>query len=166
MKVKVEGFAELDRQLGEFKKLTAVKLANRALMAAAAPIQQDAEAGASARPGAAPKKFYTTRSGQKRERRPGTLKHLMGAGTKLTRRQAAGVRKAGKDFAEVYVGTRDPVGLLGEFGTKDAAPNPALRRAWEANKDRAVEIIKAALTTELEQQQARAAARRPKRARK
>ena len=91
------------------------------------------------------------------ERRPGTMKVLVGIGSKLTRSQARQARKAGKDTVEVYVGTRDPIARLQEFGTRKAPPQPFMRPAWERHKDQALEDIKQNLATEIDKAAARAA---------
>lgn len=146
---RMEGLRELDQALGELPKATAKNVLVRTLLAAGRPMQQQAQALAPARPAGAPQKTYV-KSGAVRVRRPGTLKALVQIGTRLTPRQARAARQDGKDFAEVYVGTRDPIARLDEFGTADAPAHPFLRPAFEANKHQALETIRTVLGGEIE----------------
>lgn len=165
MKVKFEGGRALDQALGELKKATAQRAVREALIEAGTPIQAQAQEQARARPASSPKKFFK-KGGARKLRRTGTLKALFQIGTRLTRGQAALVRQAGKDFVEVYVGSRDPAALLEEFGTKDSPPNPVLRRSWEAHKDDALETIRAALTRNVAHWTAKAQAKAARDARR
>ncbi len=131
------GLADLNRALEALPKATARNTLKRVLTKAAKPIEDDADAKAPKRTGALEKSIIT--------------------GTRLTRPQAKQAKKDGKFFAEVHVGTADPAGIFQEFGTFSNAAQPFLRPAWEANKDRALQIIKDELGTEIEKPAARLA---------
>jgi HK97 gp10 family phage protein len=150
MKVKVglEGLSELQAALEALPTATGKNVAKRVLLRAAEPIQQDAQLLAPSRPASASDEFYHYR-GELRLRLPGTLKVLVEEGSRLTPNQARLARQQGKSFSEVYVGTRDPIGRLQEFGTAHAPPAPFLRPAWEAQKDQALQIIKSELGDEI-----------------
>jgi len=146
---KIEGLRELDEALGELPKAVARGAAVRTLMKAGKPIQEAAQAAAPHRPSTAPEKHFR-QNGADRVRRPGTLQILVQIGPRLTKRQARGVRAEGKNFAEVYIGTRDPAGRLVERGTSHSAPNPFLRNAWEGGKMAALEVIKTELWLQID----------------
>lgn len=170
--VKVEGLRELEAALSQLPKAVAKATLVRVLKKAAEPIREAAERAAPVRDPGAPDKYYggakvgkghTRPEGQRGKlRRTGTDKALWQAGTRLTRRQAGNARKEGKDFAEYYVGSRDPIARLLEYGTANAAPHPMIRPAWASNKDRALETIKEELGGEI----AKSAQRLAKRAAK
>ncbi|WP_085025289.1 HK97-gp10 family putative phage morphogenesis protein [Ensifer aridi] len=145
VKVKVEGFRELDKALQQLKRATAKGVARRVLQKAGEPI---AEAG--------------------RDNAPlgptGNLKASYGVGTKLTKRQAKLHRK--QSPVEVFVGPNDPAAIQTEFGNQHQAAEPHLRPAWDAKKDRALEIIGEELAGEIEKAAARAARRAARLARK
>lgn len=148
VKVSLEGLSDLTAALQALPTATQRNVVTRVLLEAAAPIQEAAQQLAPSRPASAPDEYYHV-NGAKRLRRPGTLKVLVQEGTKLTRNQARLVRNAGKHFVEVYVGTRDPIGRLQEFGTAHSPPDPFLRPAWEENKLAALETIKRRLGEEI-----------------
>jgi HK97 gp10 family phage protein len=133
--VKMEGWAELDRALGQLPKATARNTLRRVLRKAAAPVRDEMESRAPVQ--------------------SGTLKGSILVGTRLTRTQARDARKEGKAFAEVHVGTADPAGVTQEFGTFRHPPQPFGVPAWEATKDKALEIIGSELGTEIEKAAAR-----------
>ncbi|MBB4185827.1 HK97 gp10 family phage protein [Sinorhizobium terangae] len=135
-KVKVEGLKELDRALQDLKQVTAKGVARRVLLKAATPI---AEAGRSNAP------LGPT----------GNLKASYGVGTKLTKRQAKLHRK--QSPVEVFAGPNDPAAVQTEFGNEHQAAEPHLRPAWDANKDRALDIVSKELGTEISKAAKRAA---------
>lgn len=166
--VKIEGLRELEQALAELPKATAKATLRRVLKKAADPIYRDAKARAPSRPADADPKYYGGKVqdvGGKRVRvggklrRPGTDEALVQSGTKLTRNQARTARKEGKDFAEHYVGSRDPIARLIEFGTSEMPAHPVFRPAWEANKGKALEIIGDELGDEIEKSRKRLAAK-------
>lgn len=132
--VKFEGGADLQKALaGLNSQMRTRKAAREALKEAAEPIRIMAEALAPRR-SAGVKKFRLPGDppGQASGvRRRGALKSHISMGTKLSRRQA-GLNRANKMPVEVYVGTRDRVARLVEFGTEDTAAQPFMRRSWAA----------------------------------
>lgn len=128
---KIEGFAALDRTLGQLPKATAKNVLRRTLIKAAKPIDDDASA-------AAP--FLT-----------GGLQKSVITGPRLTRSQTRGsFLKTSNYYAEIHVGTSLSKGLFTEFGTFKDAPQPWFRPAWEAHKGQALTIIKMELGGEIE----------------
>ncbi|MDX1219049.1 hypothetical protein CN188_09675 [Sinorhizobium meliloti] len=145
IKVKVEGFKELDKALQQLTRATAKGVARRVLAKAAEPIAEAGRANAPLGP-------------------TGNLKASYGVGTKLTRRQSKLHRK--ESPVEVFVGPNDPAAIQTEFGNEHQAAEPHMRPAWDANKDRALEIISEELGSEIEKAAARAAKRAARLARK
>jgi HK97 gp10 family phage protein len=160
--VRIEGLRELDAALAELPKATAKNVLVKVLMEAGTPIKDAAQAAAPTRPADAPTITYKAKGGARRVRRPGTLKALFQIGTRLTPNQARLARKEGKDFAEVYVGTRDPIARLEEYGTAHSPPQPTLRRAWDGNKEAALETVKSRLGELILKAAARLAKKRAK----
>lgn len=150
VKVRLDGFREFDRALGQLPKATARNVLRRTLMKAAKPIDDDASARAP---------FLQ-----------GGLQRSVVAGTRLTASQrtggpkltANGYRSAAKNSVEVHVGTKLSKGIFMEFGTFKDAAQPFMTPAWEANKNHALDIIKANLKTEIEKSAARLAKKRAK----
>ena len=143
MQIKVDGLKELDKALSQLPKATAKNTLKRTLMKAADPIDEAASA-------MAPVDL-------------GKLERSVVVGTRLTRSQqtggpkltAGGFRSASKNYVEVHVGTRLSRGQFMEFGTFKDDPSPFMRPAWDANKDRALDIIKSELGPEIERAGAR-----------
>ena len=138
MIVKLEGFRELEAALANLPKATAKNVLKRTLMKAADPIDEDASA-----------------------RAPidlGGLQRSVVTGTKLTKSQrssgptltAEGFRSDAKNYVEVHVGTSRPRGQFMEFGTFKDMPQPFMRPAWDANKNKALDTIKVTLGREIE----------------
>ncbi len=142
-RIKVEGFRELEVALTDLvnsvggSRATGKNVLKRTLIAAARPIENAAAANA--------------------PQLTGRLMRDVKTGTRLTRRQARGVRRAGKSSVEVHVGVADPAGVQTEFGNEHQAAQPWLRPAWDANKNVALDIIKTELGTEIEKARVRAA---------
>jgi HK97 gp10 family phage protein len=128
---KLEGFAALDKALGQLPKATAKNVLRRVLRRAAQPIDDDASAAAPVN--------------------TGKLQVSVITGTQLTRSQRRGAMlKTSNYYAEIHVGTSLGRGMFQEFGTFKDAPQPWFRPAWEANKDQALNIIKVELGGEIE----------------
>lgn len=162
---KVEGLKDLDAALGELGKSAGTAVLRRVLKKAAQPIYETAKALAPERAADAPKAYFK-RDGKEVERRPGTLHALVQAGTRLSRRQASAARREGKNSAEYYVGTRDRVGRLVEFGTSRTPAHPFLRPAWDQHAPDALGIIREELGGEIEKAAQRAAKKAARLARK
>ncbi len=152
----IVGLDDLNAALAALPKATQKNTLQRVLLKAAAPIQKEAQERAPSRPADAPWEVYRGPDGAEHVRQPGTLKALVEVGTKLTPNQAR-LEKQSDDpnFAAVYVGTRDRVAPLEEFGTMHARPTPFMRPAWENNCDAALVIIQTELATEINKAAAR-----------
>ncbi|MGW8202981.1 hypothetical protein ACWGM0_10590 [Sphingomonas bisphenolicum] len=150
MAERVEGLADLDFALGELPKATARNTLVRTGKKALEPFLADVKALApvDADPASTPK------------RPPGTLRDSYVIGTKLNKSQAKGVRKEGKQFAEVYAGTNDPAGVQTEFGNAHQAPQPHGRPAWDGVQAQTLENIGTLLWDEIYKSAQRLAKRR------
>ncbi|MGQ3041110.1 MAG: HK97-gp10 family putative phage morphogenesis protein [Brevundimonas sp.] len=137
MKAKTEGFADLDRTLGDLGKATGRNVLRRAGIAALEPVAEEAARRA-------PNLF-------------GDLSESVTASTKRPRRH----RKMAE--VEIYAGPSNlPQAHLQEFGTRHHAPQPFMRPAWDAGKDRVLDDLKQSLGDEImkaTERQARKAAR-------
>jgi HK97 gp10 family phage protein len=187
VKVKVEGLKELDAALGELTKATAKNVLKRVLKRAAQPIADAARGKVPVDTGklrdsiivgsnlseveAAGNAAYAAKM------RAGGSKAEAGAALRAAARAA---KAAGGDasFAEMFVGPDNrPNAHLVEFGTGErfhrsgksvgsVAPQPYMRPAWDGEKGRALEIIKADLGDEIMKAATRAAKRAASRAAK
>ncbi len=127
--VRVEGLKELERALRQLPQATAKTVSRNVLKKAAQPIADAGRANAPLGP-------------------TGNLKGPYGVGTKLTRRQRKLHRK--QSPIEVFAGPNDPAAVQTEFGNNHQAAKPHLRPAWDANKMRALDIIKTELATSID----------------
>lgn len=148
--VNVEGFRELEAGLSDLvdmvggSRATGKNVLKRVLNSAADPIAAAAAANAPSL--------------------SGRLRRDVKTGTRLTRRQAGIVKKAGKSTVEIHVGVSDPAGVQTEFGNEHQAADPWLRPAWDANSSGALDTIRSGLGEQIEKARARAAKRAAKRA--
>jgi len=131
--VKIDGLRELDAALGELPKAAGKAVLRRVLKRAGQPIADDAQGKAPVLSGA--------------------LQISIGVGTKLTRRQSRQHRKMFKDdraSVEMFVGAGGLAqATQQEFGNENHGPQPFMRPAWDANADRALDIIKDDLGDEI-----------------
>jgi HK97 gp10 family phage protein len=131
--VTVEGLRELDAALGNLPKSTGKAVLRRTLKKAAQPIIEEATAKVPVLTGA--------------------LQISIGAGTKLTKRQARLHRKmfaSDRASVEMFVGAGGLAqATQAEFGNRHQAAEPYMRPAWDGNQDQALEIIKAELGAEI-----------------
>jgi hypothetical protein len=136
---KTEGLAELDNVLATLPKATARNVLIRVGKKALEPFLADVKAMApvSADPSETPK------------RPQGTLRDSYVIGTKLNKTQARGVRREGKNFAEVYAGTNDVAGVQTEFGNEHQAAQPHARPAWDGTKQQVLKSVGALLWDEI-----------------
>lgn len=120
--VRVEGLRELEKNLKELPRATAINVMKRVLIQAGEPIRAAAAAMAPVD--------------------TGTLQSRIDIGSKLTRRQRRVTKRESK--VEVYIGVRGqlPSGHFQEFGTVHDKPQPFMRPAWDANDTGALETIK------------------------
>lgn len=146
----VEGLAGLDAALGQLPRATArntlIRTGKKALEPFLADVKQLAPVDAD--PANTPK------------RAPGTLRDSYVIGTRLNKRQTKGVRKEGKQFAEVYAGTNGPAGVQTEFGNAHQAPQPHARPAWDGVQKQTLETIGTLLWDEIYKSVQRLAKRR------
>jgi hypothetical protein len=140
VKIKLEGFAELDKGLADLSKAAGKGALRRALKTAAEPVAAAANALAPVGD-------------------TGNYAQSFHYGTKLTKRQAKLHRKMFKDdkaSVEGFVGTTDPAGVQQEFGNQNHGPQPALRPAWDAEAQPTLDRLKTELATEIDKAVARA----------
>lgn len=149
VKIKLEGFAELDRELRELPLRMQGNILRSALMKGAKIIQDELHRTVPVDEGGEARRVKT-RSGEMVEHRPGFLKSRI--------RRRSGVRRkedqrgfSGDTAANVRVGvSRVPYAGHIEFGTANSTANPFVRRAWEATKDRVLDAIKGQLRKRLD----------------
>ena len=134
--VRLEGFAELDRALGNFSKPTARNTLVRTLKKGADPVQKAAQANA-------PKET-------------GELETHIYVGTQLTKSQRRDNRNM-KSFAEVYIGTDLSRGMFTNFGTYKDPAQLWFDKAWDSTQDTALAIISTELGKQIEATAARQA---------
>ena len=127
----LEGFAALDRALGQLPKATAKNVLRRVLKKAADPVDREASAAAPVLTGG--------------------LERCVFAGTRPTRSERKGAYlRTSNYYAEIHVGTSLGRGMFQEFGTFKDTPQPWFRPAWDATKNEALNIIKVTLGGEIE----------------
>lgn len=159
MKIKVEGLRQLDKALGELRtKAMAKGVVERALLEAAAPMHKRAQDMAPGRKDES-KVIYFGRGQGRKIRQPGTTRALVQIGKTLTKRQASQARKAGKHFAEIYVGTRDAKAHFEEYGSRFQAGSPFMRPAYDMEAEPTIRRFVGTMTTELDKVAKREAAR-------
>lgn len=133
LNVKVEGLAELEKALMQIEKLTTRKsLGRRVLKKAGQPLADKMN-------GLAPNDEGTD----------GGLNRSYAVSTKLNKRQAKAARREPKDDVVMYVGTNDPAGLQQEFGNVNHGPQPHVRPSWDGGKNKALDMIKSELGSEI-----------------
>lgn len=130
--VRLHGFKELDRALGQLPKATAKNVMKRTLMKAAKPVDDAASANA-------PKDT-------------GKLETSVIIGTRLTRSQVRGnAERFGINYyAEVHIGTALGRGMFTNFGTFKDPPQLWFDRAWASTQHQALSIIAKELGAEIE----------------
>ena len=142
MKMKVEGFKDLDRALKGLGDPKASKRISRlALRKAAKPVADDAAAKAP--------RDANDADGI-------VLADSIKVGSKLNKRQKRfQKRHTDRSSVEVYVGVANEAstyGHLQEFGTEHHAAQPFMRPAWDANTGRMVSTIKRELWAGIKRQ--------------
>lgn len=139
--VKLEGFAELDRELEELGPKMGKPVLRRALKKAAEPMAEIANSLAPVGP-------------------TGNLSRSFIYSTKLNKRQKSMHRKMFRDdraAVEGFVGTNDAAGVQQEFGNIKHGPQPSLRPAWDQDKMALLDRLKQELRVEIDKAVARAA---------
>ena len=131
--------------MGQLSRATGKRVIARALQDAAAPVIEAARDNVAVA--------------------SGRLRDSLAITTKLSKRQRAKHRKQSE--AEVFAGTAAlPHAHLIEFGTKHHGPQPFMRPAWDANKEKVLEHIKGQLEQRIMVAVERAKRRAANRARK
>lgn len=152
MTVQLTGFAELDRKLVELSRAAGKGTLRRALKKSAQPVADAANR-------AAPDDPRTTKN---------DLRGSVVVGTKLSKRDAAQHRKAigdDRSSVEMFIGpvaSVYPKAMLQEFGTRHHAPQPYMRPAWEAGKDKLLDDLGRNLAVEIDKAIGRAVRRAAK----
>lgn len=148
--VHVSGFKELGQALDEMKKTTAKGVMKRVLKKAAQPVADAAAAmvhvGTQSKPG----------------HKAGRLRDSATVSDRLSRRQKREHKKEETtSFSEMFVGFGPLVeAVTEEFGTvRGVKAHPAMRPAWDSNKNGVLDSIKKDLADEIERTRARAAKR-------
>lgn len=173
VRVKVSGLRELDRALGELPKATARNVLTRVLKAAAEPIRAAAQAGAPVDTGALRESIIvSTRKPKGHSAKKTAFAEAMRSGAsraeagKAARAAGIGAHEA---FAEAFVGpvqqrTKQAAikTIVQEFGSVDQSGTPYMRPAWDANKGKALDIIKDGLGDEIAKAARRLAKKRAK----
>ena len=139
--VKLEGFKELDIELGQLGRQMGKPVLRRALKKAAEPMADKANKAAPVGP-------------------TGNLARSFTYGTKLNKRQSSLHRKLFRDeraSVEGFVGTNDPAGVQQEFGNVRHGPQATLRPVWDQDKMALLDRLKVELRTEIDRAVARAA---------
>lgn len=115
VRVKVEGLKEIRAALHELPKATAKNTMRRVLRTVAQPIADTAQQNAPVD--------------------TGYLKRSIAVSTKLSKNARKGRQKLSASGVEMFIGpSAAPRAIMQEFGTSNAAPQPFLRPAWDANK--------------------------------
>lgn len=156
MKVKLEGFRELDRALSELPKATAKNVLRRVGRAALEPMANMAAAKAPEESGAL---AFSIAVSEKRTPR---------ARTSTAKFVAPGVfRSDRKSSVEIAMGPAGGMGALWyatfqEFGTVNMAAQPYMRPAWDAGAQRVLDSVKGDLKAEIDKAATRLAVKRAK----
>jgi HK97 gp10 family phage protein len=175
VKVEVEGLRELDEALGQLTKATARNVLRRVLRKAGQPIADAARGKVPVDTGKLRDSIIVgTKLANTQDAGKAAFAATMRAGGTRQEAQSAlrGAAKAAKGeapFVEMFVGPDNrPQAHLIEFGTGErfhrsgksvgsVSPQPYMRPAWDGEKNRALEIIKADLGDEIMKAAARAA---------
>lgn len=140
-KVRVEGLRQLEAALSQLPKSTGKAVLRRVAKAALTPFDEAWR--------------------QKAPHLTGQLEESGGIATRLTRRQARlNRRREDRASIEMYSGPNNPAAVPQEFGTFDQPAQPFMRPAWNANGQKALEIVKDQLGSEIEKAAARLARKR------
>lgn len=164
-RVALEGFKELNDDLGEFSKSTSGNILKRAVSAAGAMIAEEAAARAPVdKSSTGPHLKDQIKVSKAKIISPGKAafaKAMQETGDRAIAAQAA--RQANREsggtgrHAVCQVGpTRAAFyGQFQEFGTAHHKPQPFMRPAWDANDERALEVMRETLGTEIEKTRTR-----------
>lgn len=154
--VSVSGLSELDKALGELPKATARNVLKRTLDKAAQPIVDTAKQLVPVKTGNLRDTIIASTRIRNRvgaaeysaAMRAGLGKAAAGAALRQARRDAKGTGS----FAELFVGPSTGAiryAHIVEFGSVKDSPQPYMRPAWDGEKAKALDIIKAELGNEI-----------------
>ncbi|QKC97268.1 HK97-gp10 family putative phage morphogenesis protein [Mesorhizobium sp. NZP2298] len=162
---KVDGLADLKKNLEEFKKSTQRGIMERALKKAAAPIVADAKASAPVLTGDLKESIKATvvrtnagKAAYAKSKAGGGSDENASSAARDANRAAAG-RGAS---ALVRVAATAPHALFAEFGTRHSPAQPYLGPALRGNRNKVLRSIKGDLATEIDKSAKRIAARAAK----
>ena len=161
--IKIEGLKELEQALMELPKATGTNVLRRALIAAAQPIQNQAQSLIRVKritPAIVLSKIvFSAGDAGKRAfaeaMKAGATRAEAGEAAHAANVGAAG--DANITSAVLSVGPTKRAFYGFEFGTVKQPPAPFMRPAWDANKMNALELIKETLKTEIDKAAARLA---------
>lgn len=149
MKVKLDGFRELEKALAEVPKATGKSVLRRVGKGALEPMAQQAVGNA------------PIDEGDLRASIAVSEKRTPRARTRTARQLIGGKWRSGPTTSiDIAMGPAGGRGALHyatfvEFGTVDTAAHPFMRPAWEAGKMRALDYVKSNLKTEIDKAAAR-----------
>lgn len=157
--VKVEGFGELEKALSELPRATAKNVARRALLRAGQPVADHAKRLVPVDSGGLRDSIVVT---TKTANKPGAgafAAAMKGGATRAEAGQAMrAAAKGGRSGVEVYIGAGQlPHAHLVEFGSVNNSPQPYLRPAWDAGKQKVLDDIRDFLGQEISKAAQRAA---------
>lgn len=151
--VKTQGFRELERALLELPRATAKNVAKRALLKAAAPVVDQAKALVPVRTGNlrdSIKAIALSNNAAGRAAYASAMRQGLGQDAARGALRAAQRASNGQSITTVAVGPgQQPHAHLVEFGSVNNAPQPYLRPAWDANKQKVLDSIGETLGDEI-----------------
>lgn len=162
---KIDGLADLQKNLEQFKKSTQRSILERALKKAAAPIVADAKSSAPVLTGTLKDSIKATvvrtnagKAAYAKSKQDGGSDGEAASAAREANRAAAG-RGAS---AVVRVAATAPHGLFAEFGTRHSPAHPFLGPALRGNRTKVLGSLKSDLATEIDKSARRIAARAAK----
>lgn len=155
--VQVEGLKALDAALGQLPKSIGKSVLNRTLIKAGQPIADAAKAAAPVDTGDlrdSIKVSARTKNTVGKAEFGAAMRAGLGVGAARAALRDARRAAGPSSFAEMFVGPETRKGVIRyahliEFGKHNAPAEPYMRPAWDANKDRALAIIRAELGNEI-----------------
>jgi HK97 gp10 family phage protein len=152
MAVKMEGWRELDKALGELPKATGRNAIKRALKTAGQPVLAEMRARAPVASGP----YYAGKGDKRRLLQPGRKRDSLEISFTLNPVNRREQRNERKSFAEIHIGTRrGSTAHFFEYGTYKQPAQPYLAPAWAAKQDDALRILGQQLKVEIEKAAAR-----------
>jgi HK97 gp10 family phage protein len=167
VKVKLEGFKEMDEALGELTKAAARGVLKRTATKALQPVAWMAKSLVPVDQGHLQKSIIVSDKVSGKKQNAGTRAYadVMASGGSASSAQAAlraanRAAKTGGLSVTMYAGPgQHPQAIFQEFGTFKEPPQPFLRPAWDGSKGGVFATVKADLTIEIAKAAKRAAAK-------